>query len=116
MHNYIKKKQTKRCIDVPQRYFPSGMPKICFRWILGSEHTKTRELVNARVCQEIIVFPNLNCVEIKLLLKRKINPLVPLTVPKNLNEKCFENWTVLKAEIKTIRTSLKDNTFHYKID
>ena len=24
----------------------------------GPEHTKTRELVNARACKEIIVFPN----------------------------------------------------------
>ena len=26
--------KTKRCIDVPQRCVPSGMPKICFYWIL----------------------------------------------------------------------------------
>ena len=49
-------------------------------------------------------------------LSEKMDSLVLLTVHYNLSGKWFKNWTILKAERKTLHTTLKDNKFHCRID
>ena len=45
-------------VSMFHKYVSPGHAKNMFMLDFGPKHTKARELVNARACQEIIVFPN----------------------------------------------------------